>query len=73
MIQARRLSESDFRGERFAHHARDLRGDNEALILTRPDVIEAIHDEYLAAGADITATGTFGATRIAQAIRARLG
>ena len=67
MIQARRLSEADFRGERFARHSHDLRGDNEALILTRPDVIESIHDEYLAAGADITATGTFGATRIAQA------
>jgi 5-methyltetrahydrofolate--homocysteine methyltransferase len=67
MIQARRLSEADFRGERFAHHSHDLRGDNEALILTRPDVIESIHDEYLAAGADITATGTFGATRVAQA------
>ncbi len=67
MIQARRLSEADFRGERFAQHPRDLRGDNEALILTRPDVIASIHDAYLAAGADITATGTFGATRIAQA------
>ncbi len=67
MIQARRLSEADFRGERFAPHPHDLRGDNEALILTRPDVIESIHDEFLAAGADITATGTFGATRVAQA------
>jgi 5-methyltetrahydrofolate--homocysteine methyltransferase len=67
MIQARGLSEADFRGQRFAAHPRDLRGDNELLILTRPDVIEAIHDAYLAAGADITATGTFGATRIAQA------
>src|SRR5262245_46675076 len=67
MIQARRLAERDFRGERFASHPRDLRGDNEALILTRPDVIAEIHDAYLAAGADITATGTFGATRIAQA------
>jgi 5-methyltetrahydrofolate--homocysteine methyltransferase len=67
MIQARGLSEADFRGARFAAHPRDLRGDNEVLILTRPDVIEAIHDAYLAAGADITATGTFGATRIAQA------
>jgi 5-methyltetrahydrofolate--homocysteine methyltransferase len=67
MIQARGLSESDFRGARFAAHPRDLRGDNEVLILTRPDVIEAIHDAYLAAGADITATATFGATRIAQA------
>ncbi len=67
MIQARGLAEADFRGTRFASHPRDLRGDNEVLILTRPDVIESIHDEFLAAGADITATGTFGATRIAQA------
>jgi 5-methyltetrahydrofolate--homocysteine methyltransferase len=67
MIQARRLAEADFRGERFAGHPRDLRGDNEALLLTRPDVIESIHEQYLAAGADITATATFGATRIAQA------
>ena len=67
MIQARGLGEADFRGERFASHLRDLRGDNEVLLLTRPEVIESIHDAFLAAGADITATGTFGATRIAQA------
>jgi 5-methyltetrahydrofolate--homocysteine methyltransferase len=67
MIQARGLGEADFRGARFASHPRDLRGDNEALLLTRPDVIEEIHDAFLAAGADITATGTFGATRVAQA------
>jgi 5-methyltetrahydrofolate--homocysteine methyltransferase len=67
MIQARGLGEADFRGERFASHPRDLRGDNEALLLTRPDVIEEIHDAFLAAGADITATGTFSANRISQA------
>jgi 5-methyltetrahydrofolate--homocysteine methyltransferase len=67
MIQARGLGEADFRGERFAAHPRDLRGDNEALLLTRPDVIEEIHDAFLAAGADITATGTFSANRISQA------
>jgi 5-methyltetrahydrofolate--homocysteine methyltransferase len=67
MIQARGLGESDFRGDRFASHPRDLRGDNEVLILTRPDVIEEIHDAFLAAGADITATGTFSANRVSQA------
>jgi 5-methyltetrahydrofolate--homocysteine methyltransferase len=67
MIQARGLGEADFRGERFASHPRDLRGDNEVLLLTRPDVIEEIHDAFLAAGADITATGTFSANRISQA------
>jgi 5-methyltetrahydrofolate--homocysteine methyltransferase len=67
MIQARGLGEADFRGERFADHPRDLRGNNEAVILTRPDVVAEIHEEYLAAGADITATGTFSANRISQA------
>jgi 5-methyltetrahydrofolate--homocysteine methyltransferase len=67
MIQARGLVEADFRGERFRDHARDLRGDNELLVLTRPDVIREIHDAYLAAGADLIETNTFGATRIAQA------
>ncbi len=66
MIQARGLDEADFRGDRFAEHPHDLRGDNEILVLTRPDVIEAIHDAYCAAGADILETNTFGATRIAQ-------
>jgi 5-methyltetrahydrofolate--homocysteine methyltransferase len=67
MIQARGLAEADFRGERFRDHPSDLRGDNEILVLTRPDVIRAIHDAYLAAGADLIETNTFGATRIAQA------
>jgi 5-methyltetrahydrofolate--homocysteine methyltransferase len=67
MIQTRQLSEADFRGERFRDHARDLRGDNEILVLTRPDVIREIHEAYLAAGADLIETNTFGATRIAQA------
>ncbi|HKA14695.1 MAG TPA: homocysteine S-methyltransferase family protein, partial [Myxococcota bacterium] len=67
MIQARGLTEADFRGERFRDHPRDLRGDNELLVLTRPDVIRAIHDAYLGAGADLIETNTFGATRIAQA------
>nr|MCU0814367.1 homocysteine S-methyltransferase family protein [Burkholderiaceae bacterium] len=67
MIQRHRLSEADFRGERFADHARDLKGNNDLLVLTRPDVVRAIHDAYLAAGADIVETNTFGATSIAQA------
>ncbi|MCU0929802.1 MAG: homocysteine S-methyltransferase family protein [Burkholderiaceae bacterium] len=67
MIQRHRLSEADFRGERFADHVRDLKGNNDLLVLTRPDVVRAIHDAYLAAGADIVETNTFGATSIAQA------
>jgi 5-methyltetrahydrofolate--homocysteine methyltransferase len=66
MIQRHRLSEVDFRGERFRDHPRDLKGNNDLLPLTRPDVIRAIHDAYLAAGADIVETNTFGATSIAQ-------
>ncbi len=66
MIQQHRLSEAQFRGERFAGHDRDVRGNNELLSLTRPDLIRAIHDAYLAAGADLIETNTFGATSIAQ-------
>src|SRR5262249_55591946 len=61
-----KLSEADFRGERFAGHPRDLRGNSDLLVLTRPDVISAIHEEYLAAGADIIETNTFTSTAIAQ-------
>jgi 5-methyltetrahydrofolate--homocysteine methyltransferase len=67
MIQRRRLNESDFRGTRFADHGRDLKGNNDLLVLTRPDIIEEIHDAYLAAGADIVETNTFNSTSIAQA------
>ncbi len=66
MVQQRGLAEADFRGTRFAGHARDLKGDSDVLVLTRPDVIEQIHDDYLAAGADIIETCTFNATSIAQ-------
>ncbi|MBL8331928.1 MAG: homocysteine S-methyltransferase family protein [Rubrivivax sp.] len=66
MIQRHRLTEADFRGERFADHATDLKGNNDLLVLTRPDVISAIHEAYLAAGADLIETNTFGATSIAQ-------
>jgi 5-methyltetrahydrofolate--homocysteine methyltransferase len=67
MIQRYKLTEADFRGERFAAHPRDLKGDSDILVLTRPDVISAIHHEYLAAGADIIETNTFGGTAVAQA------
>jgi 5-methyltetrahydrofolate--homocysteine methyltransferase len=66
MIQRYKLSEADFRGERFQDHPKDLRGNNELLQLTRPDVIREIHEQYLAAGADIIETNTFGATSVAQ-------
>ena len=66
MIQRHALTEADFRGARFADHGKDLKGNNDLLVLTRPDVIGAIHDSYLAAGADIIETNTFGATSIAQ-------
>ena len=67
MIQRYQLTEDDFRGERFRHHARELKGNSDLLVLTRPDVIGAIHREYLEAGADIIETNTFSSTAIAQA------
>ena len=66
MIQRHKLTEADFRGERFAAHPKDQRGNSDVLILTRPDVISAIHHEYLAAGADIIETNTFSSTVIGQ-------
>ena len=66
MIQRERLTEADFRSARFAAHPKDLKGNNDLLVLTRPDLIARIHDEYLRAGADIIETNTFGATSIAQ-------
>ncbi|HXN35517.1 MAG TPA: homocysteine S-methyltransferase family protein [Opitutaceae bacterium] len=67
MIQAEALGEPDFRGTRFASHPRDLKGNNDLLSLTRPDVIERIHSAYFAAGADIVETNTFNSTSISQA------
>ncbi|HEX4327934.1 MAG TPA: methionine synthase, partial [Burkholderiales bacterium] len=67
MVQQVRLSEADFRGERFKNHSHDVKGNNELLVLTRPEVISKIHEGYLAAGADILETNTFGANAIAQA------
>ncbi|GLH79246.1 methionine synthase [Bradyrhizobium sp. SSBR45G] len=67
MIQALQFDEAAFRSERFKDFHRDLRGNNDLLILTQPDAIEDIHAQYLRAGADIVATNTFSATSIAQA------
>jgi methionine synthase I (cobalamin-dependent) len=67
MIQRYKLEEADFRGERFAGHGHELKGNNDLLVLTRPDVIDAIHTAYLEAGADIIETNTFNGTSISQA------
>ena len=67
MIQRFKLSEAQYRGERFKHFHKDVKGNNELLSLTRPDVIGDIHEKYLAAGADMIETNTFGATTVAQA------
>ena len=66
MIQRYKLAEADYRGTRFADHPKDLKGNNEMLQLTKPEVISEIHDQYLEAGADIIETNTFGATTVAQ-------
>jgi S-methylmethionine-dependent homocysteine/selenocysteine methylase len=67
MVQRLGLTEGDFRGELFRDHPRDLKGDNDILVLTRPDAIRTIHEAYLAPGADIIETCTFNATAISQA------
>ncbi|AOU97197.1 methionine synthase [Acidihalobacter yilgarnensis] len=67
MIQSYRLEESDYRGERFADWESDLKGNNDLLAITRPDVIRAIHEAYLEAGADILETNTFNANAISMA------
>lgn len=67
MIQREDLSEEDFRGERFAGHNHPQKGNNDLLILTRPDIIAGLHDRYYAAGADISETNTFSSTSIGQA------
>src|SRR5579864_6961833 len=67
MIQRHALTEADFRGDRFRDHSRDLKGDNDVLVLTRPDVITGIHHAYLEAGSDIIETNTFNSTSVAQA------
>ena len=67
MIQRYSLSEDDFRGERFKNHPCDVKGNNDLLNLTRPDIIKAIHAEYLESGADIIETNTFSTQRISMA------
>ncbi|HYL01562.1 MAG TPA: homocysteine S-methyltransferase family protein, partial [Steroidobacteraceae bacterium] len=67
MIQQHRLDERGFRGERLARHGHDLRGNNDILTLTRPDIVTGIHNAYLAAGADIIETNTFNSNAISQA------
>lgn len=67
MIQRYHLNEADYRGERFANWHCDIKGNNDLLCLTRPDIIEQIHKEYLAAGANIIETNTFNAQRISLA------
>jgi len=67
MIQAHALDEDDFRGHRFADHSASLRGNNDLLSITQPDIIRTIHTDFLDAGADIVETNTFNSTAIAQA------
>lgn len=67
MIQRYTLTEEDFRGERFANHPSDVKGNNDLLNITRPDIIKSIHTEYLTAGADIIETNTFSTQRISMA------
>ena len=62
MIQKRGLAEADYRGERFQDHPGQLKGDNDLLCITRPDIIADLHEQYFAAGADISETNTFSAT-----------
>src|SRR4028118_1995200 len=66
MIQTYKLEEADFRGEQFAAHPQDLKNNNDLLCLTRPDIIEAIHTQYLDAGADIIETNTFNSNAISM-------
>jgi len=67
MIQSYKLGEAEYRGARFVGHSHDVKGDNDLLVLTQPDVIRAIHNAYLEAGADVISSNTFNATSIAQA------
>src|SRR6187402_1995884 len=67
MIQRYKFEEADYRGDRFVDHPIDLKNNNEALMLVRPDVIRQIHREYLDAGADILETNTFNANAVSMA------
>ena len=67
MLQSYGLDDEDFRGERFAVHPCDLKGNNDILCLTRPDIVDAVHRAYFEAGADMVETNTFNSTAISQA------
>lgn len=67
MIQKHKLGESHYRGERFQDHSKDVKGNNDLLVLTQPEIIEDIHGQYLRAGADLIETNTFNAQRISMA------
>ena len=67
MVQGHRLTEADYRGARFADWPVDLKGNNDLLVLTQPDVIRGIHEAYLEAGADIIETSTFNSTSVSMA------
>lgn len=66
MIQRHQLEEADYRGERFADWASDLKGNNDLLVLTQPHIIQSIHEDYLDAGADIIETNSFNGTRVSM-------
>ena len=66
MIQRYKLEEDDYRGERYAKHEHELKGNNDLLVITRPDLVKEIHHAYLDAGADILETNTFNGTCISQ-------
>ena len=66
VIQNYKLEEADFRGERFKEHSHDLKGNNDLLVLTSPEIIKEIHKNYLLAGSDIVETNTFSANVISQ-------
>ncbi len=66
MVQRHKLEEEDFRGERFRDSKKLLKGNNDLLVLTQPQIIEEIHSDYLEAGADIITTNTFTANRLSQ-------
>ncbi|MCP1367764.1 homocysteine S-methyltransferase family protein, partial [Halomonas sp. BBD48] len=66
MLQNARLSEEEFRGERFSDWPSQLQGNNDLLALTQPDLVYRIHRDYLVAGADIVETNTFNSTRLSQ-------
>ena len=67
MIQRHNLTEKDFRGERFKNHSHDLKGNNDLLSITQPEIIKGIHRAYFEAGADIIETNTFNANGFSQA------